>query len=118
MLLQWMLLVVLASACAEDWKGFSVSCLSETNATSCHGVRLVRKIVQTLLEEARRKKNLEIVDGISLVQSESAEDARSGDKEVGTIVGFLENRELRIRLGNLMPDNWEAAVQESLPTGE
>ncbi|XP_014212819.1 uncharacterized protein LOC106642521 [Copidosoma floridanum] len=130
------LVVVLAIVCScgrskaqiidAAWKGFSVSCPSEEDrvanaSVACQGVRLVRKIVQKMLEDVRRNRSLEILDGVSLVETggDGGSSSRSARVlkdfgQIGSVLGFLENRELRIKLSSLMPDNLEAAVNASL----
>ena len=112
------------------WKGFSVSCTNEernetTNASvSCHGIRLVRKIVQKLLEDTKKKRSLEILDGVSLVEREGkAASSRSGRVlkdygAMGSVIKFLENRELRIKLPSFLPSNLESAIERSLPSSQ
>ncbi|XP_008214978.1 uncharacterized protein LOC103317766 [Nasonia vitripennis] len=112
------------------WKGFSVTCNNDdkgevTNVSvSCHGIRLVRKIVQKLLEEAKRKRSLEIVDGVSLVQKDEEEGFNRGARvlkesgQTSTVMSFLENRELRIKLPSFLPANLEDAIEGSLPSAE
>lgn len=110
------------------WKGFSVACTSEElqgqdGLASCHGIRLVRRIVQGLLEEVGKRRSLEIADGVSLVQRDEEEEdgtkragrVLKGFGEMRWIVRFLEGRELRIGLPSLLPGNWVAAVEGSLP---
>ncbi|XP_011505160.1 PREDICTED: uncharacterized protein LOC105367980 [Ceratosolen solmsi marchali] len=112
------------------WKGFSVMCMSDENneimnlSVSCHGVKLVRKIVQKFLEEFKKKRNLEILDGVSLVKSDiedvSSRNGRALNRfgQIGSMVKLLENRELRIKLPSLLPENFESAIEESLPSTE
>lgn len=112
------------------WKGFSVTCNNDekgevTNVSvSCHGIRLVRKIVQKLLEDAKRKRSLEIMDGVSLVEKDHEEGFNRGArvlKEPGytsTVMNFLENRELRIKLPSFLPANLEDAIEASLPSSK
>lgn len=116
-----------AAAAAEgnDWQGYSVACHRTDEhgdgSLYCHGIRLVRRIVQGLLEEAKGKRSIEVADGVSLVRldetmMEATRDGRvlNGFGQVGPIVSFLGDRELRIRLQNLIPGNWEAAVEKTL----
>lgn len=116
------------------WRGFSVRCGNDDNISSgdksdsCHGVRLVRRIVQRMLDDLRRRRSLEIVEGVSLVRSDAAaaaaaeEDGPERDgrwlRSFGNaswIVKFLRSRELRIKLPSLLPANLEQAVEQSLP---
>ncbi|XP_058793725.1 uncharacterized protein LOC131665684 [Phymastichus coffea] len=129
-------LLVLGRVGAESnyetiWKGFSVSCIKDesgqvvSNASvSCHGIRLVRKIVQKLLEDARKKKNMEFIHGITLVEvgdgRQSSRDARFSKDYgfMGTIVKWLEGRELRINLPTLLPVNLVSVIEQSLPSND
>ena len=108
----------------DGWKGFSVSCSSEDPqnvSVSCHGVRIVRRIVQQLLEKSSNQRSVELFDGISLVDTKGGGSIRSarvlkGSGNFGSILQFLEGRELRIKLPRFFPSNIEAALEDSLPT--
>lgn len=108
----------------DGWKGFSVSCTGEDPqnvSVSCHGVRIVRRIVQQLLEKSSNQKSVELFDGISLVDTKGGESMRSarvlkGSGNFESIIQFLEGREIRIKLPSFFPDNMEAAFVENLPT--
>lgn len=118
-----------ASAAAADnaknaWTGFSTSCATEdakNMSMSCHGVRIVRKIVQQMLETTSKERDIELFDGVSLVEvpgSGSPRKARvfKGYGGLGPFLQFLEGRELRVKLPSLLPPNVETALQESLPS--
>ncbi|XP_046143126.1 uncharacterized protein LOC114879352 [Osmia bicornis bicornis] len=125
-----LIVCVLSTATSADtndtkdvWSGFSTGC-SSTDAknlsVSCYGVRIVRKIVQQLLEKSSKEPNIEIFDGVSLVEVPGSGPARKGRLmkgfgNMGTLVQFLEGRELRIKLPSILPQNIESALQESLP---
>jgi hypothetical protein len=112
------------------WKGFSVTCSSDENSeimnlsVSCHGIRLVRKIVQKLLEDVKKKRSLDISDGVSLIEKRDEDISfRNGRVlnrfgPIGSVLNFLQNRELRIKLPSLLPGNLESAIEGSLPSVE
>lgn len=108
----------------DSWTGFSTSCAAEdakNMSVSCHGVRIVRKIVQQLLETTSKERNIELFDGVSLVEVPGGGSSRKarvlkGFGGLGPFVQFLEGRELRIKLPSLLPPNIESALQESLPS--
>lgn len=111
------------AATAEDaWTGFSTSCATEDSknmSVSCHGVRIVRKIVQQLLETTSKERNIELFDGVSLIEvpgSNRKSKALKGFGGLGPFIQFLEGRELRIKLPSLLPPNMETALKESLPS--
>lgn len=120
--------IVEAAATADHakdaWTGFSMSCAAEDAknlSVSCHGVRIVRKIVQQLLENTGKERDIELFDGVSLVDvagSGSPRKARvlKGFGGLGPFLQFLEGRELRVKLPSLLPPNIETALQESLPS--
>lgn len=106
----------------DAWTGFSTSCVTDDSknaSISCHGVRIVRKIVQQLLENTMKERNIELFDGVSLVEAPgSLRKARvlKGFEGFGPFLQFLEGRELRIKLPSLFPSNMETALKESLPS--
>ncbi|KYM78024.1 hypothetical protein ALC53_11491 [Atta colombica] len=106
----------------DTWTGFSTSCTSEDSknaSVSCHGVRIVRKIVQQLLETTSKERDIQLFDGISLVEVPgSSRKARvlKGFGGLGPFLQFLEGRELRVKLPSLFPSNFETALKESLPS--
>lgn len=110
----------------DAWSTFSSDCSnadSKNISVSCYGVRIVRKIVQQLLEKSSREPNIEIFDGVSLVEVPGAGPIRKGRflkgfGSMGTLVQFLEGRELRIKLPSIFPQNIESALQESLPVDQ
>lgn len=97
---------------------------SKNISVSCYGIRIVRRIVQQFLERSSQEPNLEILDGVSLVEvPASASPLRKGKfmkgfGGVGSLMQFLEGRELRIKLPALLPQNLETALQESLPVDQ
>lgn len=105
----------------DAWTGFSTSCVtddSKNTSVSCHGVRIVRKIVQQLLENTIKERNIELFDGVSLVEVPGfLRKARvlKGFGGLGPFLQFLEGRELRVKLPSLFPPNMETALKESLP---
>lgn len=106
----------------DAWTGFSTSCVtddSKNTSVSCHGVRIVRKIVQQFLENTIKERNIELFDGVSLVEIPgSLRKARvlKGFGGLGPFLQFLEGRELRVKLPSLLPPNMETALKESLPS--
>lgn len=108
----------------DAWTGFSTSCAAEDSkniSVSCHGVRIVRKIVQQLLETTSKERNIELFDGISLVETSGSGSSRKarvlkGFGGLGPVLQFLEGRELRIKLPSLLPPNIESVLKESLPS--
>lgn len=115
---------VAADNAKEAWTGFSTSCAAEdakNMSMSCHGVRIVRKIVQQMLESTSKERDIELFDGVSLVEvpgSGSPRKARvlKGFGGLGPLLQFLEGKELRVKLPSLLPPNIETALQESLPS--
>ncbi|XP_012145818.1 uncharacterized protein LOC105663148 [Megachile rotundata] len=108
----------------DVWNGFSSGCADAKNlSVSCYGVRIVRKIVQQLLEKSSQEPNIEIFDGVSLVEVPNSGPTRKGRLmkgfgNMGSLVQFLEGRELRIKLPSFLPQNIESALQESLPADQ
>ncbi|XP_011646093.1 heterogeneous nuclear ribonucleoprotein A0-like [Pogonomyrmex barbatus] len=108
----------------DSWTGFSTSCTSEDSknvSVSCHGVRIVRKIVQQFLETTSKERDIELFDGVSLVEAPGNGSSRKarvlkGFGGLGPFFQFLEGRELRIKLPSLLPSNFETALKESLPS--
>ncbi|XP_020286818.1 keratin, type I cytoskeletal 10-like [Pseudomyrmex gracilis] len=115
---------VTADNAKDAWTGFSTSCVAEDSkniSVSCHGVRIVRKIVQQLLETTSKERNIELFDGISLVETSGSGSSRKarvlkGFGGLGPVLQFLEGRELRIKLPSLLPPNIESVLKESLPS--
>lgn len=107
----------------DVWSGLSNGCANTDTkniSVSCYGVRIVRKMVQQLLEKSSEEPNIEIFDGVSLVEVAGAGPIRKGRLlkgfgSMGTLIQFLEGRELRIKLPSFLPQNIESALQESLP---
>lgn len=99
---------------------------SKNISVSCYGIRIVRRIVQQFLERSSQEPNLEILDGVSLVEvpaNAASSPFRKGKfmkgfGGVGSLMQFLEGRELRIKLPALLPQNLETALQESLPVDQ
>lgn len=108
-----------ASAFPPDCSGADAS---KNISVSCYGIRIVRRIVQQFLERSSQQPDLEIFDGVSLVEVEPTLSRKGklmkGFGSVGSLMQFLEGRELRIKLPALLPQNLEAALQESLPVDQ
>ncbi|CAK9795208.1 hypothetical protein ANTPLA_LOCUS282 [Anthophora plagiata] len=110
----------------DVWSGLSTGCSNidtKNISVSCYGVRIVRKIVQQLLEKSSKEPTIEIFDGVSLVEVPGSGPNRKGRLlkgfgNMGTLVQFLEGRELRIKLPSFLPQNIETAIQESLPVDQ
>lgn len=106
----------------DAWTGFSTTCAaddSKNTSVSCHGVRIVRKIVQQLLENVAKEPSIELFDGVSLVEAPgSIRKAKmlKGFGGFGSFLQFLEGRELKVKLPFLFPPNMENVVKESLPS--
>lgn len=68
---------------------------SKNISVSCYGIRIVRRIVQQFLERSSQEPNLEILDGVSLVEvPASASPLRKGKfmkgfGGVGSLMQFL-----------------------------
>lgn len=63
--------------------------------------------------ESSTRRKIELFNGISLAVSDDVGyDARAN--QVDSILDFLEARELRIKLPNLLPDNVEPAFNETI----
>ena len=108
----------------DPWRGLSIACTAEdpkNSSISCHGVRIVKRVIQQLLDSAT--SNIEITDGVRLVDSEDGGAALrrarklKGLGNMGSILGFLEGKELRVKLPSLLPENLENAISISLPKG-
>ncbi|XP_076651270.1 uncharacterized protein LOC143358198 [Halictus rubicundus] len=110
----------------DAWSGITTGCSandSKNLSVSCYGVRIVRKVVQQLLEKSSKEPNIEIFDGVSLVEVPGLEPTRKGRLMkgfggMGSLIQFLEGRELRIKLPSFLPQNIETAIQESLPSDQ
>lgn len=110
----------------NGWKGFSMSCTNEDSqnvSVSCHGVRIVRRIVQQLLENIAQKHSIELLDGVTLVDINSNNNndpklSRSARLLMGpkSLLKFFDGKELRIKLPNFLPDNIESTFRASLPS--
>ncbi|CAB0030514.1 unnamed protein product [Trichogramma brassicae] len=114
-----------------SWAGYTVTCTQDDGnvrrTVSCQGARMVRSIVLRLLEEGGKRGSWRILDGVDLVQrrlneTEEGTTKRYSERKIddkggiGSILKFMESRELRIRLSNLFPKHFEAAVKDSLPS--
>ncbi|XP_066581960.1 uncharacterized protein [Prorops nasuta] len=116
------------AACDQDikslnivWKGFTRTCDSMdpgNSSISCHGVRIVRRIVQEFLERSAARPSIEIFNGISLVKKSSATDRKARLIHSGSIMDFLENRQLQVKLTDILPYNFESLIATSLPNSQ
>lgn len=104
--------------------GFANFCASEDPknvSVSCHGVRIVRRVVQQFLDKSVALPSLKLSDGVQLVETSGSVASRIARnmKDFGVVnqvVNFLEGRELRIKLPSLLPDNLETALKDTLPS--
>ena len=107
----------------DNSKGYDVSCTNEfpqNVSVTCHGVRIVRQIVQQLLEKSAKQKSVDLFDGVSLVDTEDGRSLRSArflkeSNSLGSLIYLLEGKELRIKLPSILPGNLESALEKSLP---
>ncbi|KAI4495716.1 hypothetical protein M0802_008339 [Mischocyttarus mexicanus] len=108
---------------ANAWKDLSTDCssdLSNNLSVSCQGVRIVRKVVQQFLENSSKGSDIEIFDGISLVDvKDDPSNSRKGRflKGFGSmtpLLQFLEGRELRVKLPKLLPDDFQSNLENTL----
>ncbi|KAH0557698.1 hypothetical protein KQX54_010437 [Cotesia glomerata] len=102
----------------DPWKGLPMLCAKEDPrnvSLSCHGVRIVKRVIQELLERAASTKRIQITDGISIVGN-SADDVHSMDRRgrtlKSTVLGLFEGKELRIKLSSLMPFDLESLTSD------
>lgn len=113
-----------AGSLSETWN----SCpddeeLSRNSSITCHGVKIVRRVMAQLLDSPR---NFQLADGVQLVRistSASGEVSseptfRSLQKDNGNLLSrvqkFLSSHELRIRLPDLLPSSgdWSHILQQ------
>ena len=113
-----------AGGLSESWN----SCpddeeLARNSSITCHGVKIVRRVMAQLLDSPR---NLQLADGVQLVRIASS--ASSGTSSESTfrslhkdnrsllsrIQKFLSSHELRIRIPDLLPSNedWSRILQQ------
>ncbi|KAG7190711.1 hypothetical protein KM043_006788 [Ampulex compressa] len=104
------------------WSGFSTSCTAndaKNLSVSCQGVRIMRRIVQQLLERTSKEPQIQLFEGVSLVEASGEGSSRKARVlkdfgSFGSVLQFLEGRELRIRLPSLLPETVDAAIKESM----
>ncbi|XP_057340906.1 uncharacterized protein LOC130677981 [Microplitis mediator] len=103
----------------DPWKGLPMLCSKEDPrnvSISCHGVRIVKRVIQQLLERAATTSRIQITDGISIVDEETRGSVQSGDRKArtlqSTILGLFEGKELRIKLSSLLPFDWESLTND------
>jgi hypothetical protein len=113
-----------AGSLSESWN----SCpdddeLSRNSSITCHGVKIVRRVMAQLLDSPR---NLQLADGVQLVQIPSSASSgtssettfRSLHKDnkslLSRIQKFLSTHELRIRIPDLLPssEDWSRLLQQ------
>lgn len=109
----------------DGWMGFSMSCTNEDPqnvSVSCHGVRIVRRIVQQLLENTAKQRSFELFDGVTLVDTNDAKSSLSSSRSSRLLMGpksilqFFDGKELRIKLPTFLSGNIESAFRASLPS--
>jgi predicted component of type VI protein secretion system len=113
-----------AGSLSESWN----SCpddeeLSRNSSITCHGVKIVRRVMAQLLDSPR---NLQLADGVQLVRIPSSVTSgtssettfRSLHKDnkslLSRIQKFLSTHELRIRIPDLLPssEDWSRLLQQ------
>lgn len=117
-------LVILASADQNQessWSDYLESCDSNDSdnslkySSTCRGIRMVKNFARRLVENASRRKDIELFSGVSLVETENAAEITQGRSLGDSVMNFFGNRELKINLPKLLPSNFEAALRNSLP---
>ncbi|XP_015114409.1 uncharacterized protein LOC107039357 [Diachasma alloeum] len=101
----------------DPWRGIPMICSVEDPkniSISCHGVRIVKRVIQQLLESAVHAPRIQITEGISIVEADDG--VRRGRTMKNSILGLLQGRELRVKLPSLLPANFEEVVTGSLPS--
>jgi hypothetical protein len=105
------------NACPDDEE------LSRNSSITCHGVKIVRRVMAQLLDSPR---NLQLAEGVQLVRipssssSETSSEStfRSMNKDnkslLSRIQKFLSTHELRIRIPDLLPstEDWSRILQQ------
>lgn len=105
------------NSCPEDEE------LSRNSSITCHGVKIVRRVMAQLLDSPR---NLQLADGVQLVRIPSSGPNRMSSEPtfrsmhkdnrslLTRIQKFLSNHELRIRVADLLPssEEWSRILQQ------
>ncbi|KAF7987587.1 hypothetical protein HCN44_003450 [Aphidius gifuensis] len=103
----------------NPWRDLPLICSMEDPkniSVSCHGVRIIKRVVQELLETAANAPTIELFDGISLIKNNNF-NVRNSRTIKDFIHDFLEGKELRMKLQSLLPNSIESSVIDSIPTG-
>ncbi|XP_063989688.1 uncharacterized protein LOC135168963 [Diachasmimorpha longicaudata] len=101
----------------DPWRGIPMICSVEDPkniSISCHGVRIVKRVIQQLLESAVHAPRIQITEGVSIVADDDG--SRRGRTMKNSILGLLQGRELRVKLPSLLPANFDEVVKGSLPS--
>lgn len=80
----------------------------QREALSCHGVRIIRRVVDKLLAQMAARRKIAIAKGVDLVAREGARAAGAG-----SVLEFLRGREVRVALPELLPD-FEGVLNRTL----
>ncbi|XP_015173239.1 PREDICTED: homeobox protein Wariai-like [Polistes dominula] len=107
------------------WKDLSNDCTKEEEtknlSVSCQGVRIVRKVVQQFLKNSSKQPDIEIFDGINLVEVKDPNNINTrkgrflkGFGSMTPLLQFLEGRELRVRLPKLLPADFDTIFENTL----
>lgn len=103
----------------NPWHGLPMICSIEDPknvSISCHGVRIIKRVIQQLLDTAVESSSIEITDGITLIKNKHY-NVRNSRTIKDSIVNFFEGIELKLKLQSLLPSNIESSIVESIPTG-
>jgi hypothetical protein len=105
------------NSCPEDEE------LSRNSSITCHGVKIVRRVLAQLLDSPR---SLQLADGVQLVRIPSSGSGRMSSEPtfrsmqkdnrslLTRIQKFLSNHEIRIRIPDLLPssEDWSRILQQ------
>lgn len=90
---------------------------SSADSSTCRGIRMMRSFVRRMLENASRRKDIQLFDGVNLVERENAtgsQGVQQGRSVGDSVMSFLSDRELRIKLPKLLPSNYESVLKNGL----
>jgi hypothetical protein len=105
------------NSCPEDEE------LSRNSSITCHGVKIVRRVMAQLLDSPR---NLQLAEGVQLVRIPSSGSSRMSSEPtfrsmqkdnrslLARVQKFLSSHELRIRIPELLPsrEDWSRILQQ------
>ena len=116
-----------ASSWTSGLGGLLVSCDNSYNvndssggvqdSSTCRGIRIMRNFARRMLETAARRKDIQLLDGVNLVERENAtgsQGTQQGRSIGDSVMSFLSDRELRIKLPKLLPSNYESVLKNGL----